>query len=264
MIILDTSEKQWIREYMKPITITLLGTNGWYPTNTGNTLSILIQTPDITIILDAGDGIHKIADICPEVKTPACLFLSHFHLDHISGLHSLARLRFARGLSIYGPPGTSDLLHSFIGYPFTVPATDLPYKITITDLQEGGSICGIPVITAPLIHTQFVYGYRFDLGKTITFCTDTGPCDNYLTLADKADLLISECSYLPGQETPAWPHMNPEMAIAAARSANVKKLALIHFAADLYTTIEMRRDIKTKVEGGSDLIIGEDNMVIRL
>lgn len=261
MIRLDTRQNKWIMECMTPITITLLGTNGWYSTETGNTLSLFIQTPDVAIILDAGDGIHKIADICPEVQTPACLFISHFHLDHISGLHSLARLRFAKGLSIYGPPGTRDLLSSFIGYPFTVPIAELPYRVTITDLPEGRTVCEVPVTTAPLVHTQLVYGYRFELGKIITFCTDTGPCENYLNLAKDANLLISECSYLPGQETPAWPHMNPEMAIDAARTADAKRLVLVHFAADLYTSIAMRRDIRKTVDM-DDLIIGEDGMVI--
>lgn len=251
-------------KHMTQITITLLGTNGWYSTNTGNTLSILIQTPDLAIILDAGDGIHKIADICPVVQTPACLFLSHLHLDHICGMHTLARLRFSRGLTIYGPPGTRELLKSFIGYPFTVPISELPYTVTITDLPEGRSGLRVPVTAAPLIHTQPVYGYRFDLGKIITFCTDTGPCENYLSLANGADLLISECSYLPGQDTPAWPHMNPEMAVASAMKAGVKRLALVHFAADLYTTIAMRREIKLKTPAFPDLIIGEDDMVIEV
>ncbi|MFH0967330.1 MAG: MBL fold metallo-hydrolase, partial [Methanobacteriota archaeon] len=102
---------------MTEIAVTLLGTNGWYSTRTGNTLSVLIQTPNAAIILDAGDGIHKIADICPIIDKPAYLLLSHLHLDHISGLHTLARLRFAEGLTIYGPPGIKNVLTSFIGYP---------------------------------------------------------------------------------------------------------------------------------------------------
>lgn len=246
------------------ITITLMGTNGWYATKTGNTLSILIQTPDEIIILDAGDGIHKIADICPVVQKPAFLLLSHFHLDHISGLHSLARLRFNHGLSIYGPLGTRNILSSFIGYPFTVPVSELPYQVTITELPEGRSRIPIPITTALLEHTQPVYGYRIDLGKIITFCTDTGPCENYLKLARNADLLISECSYLPGENNPEWPHMNPEMAVASAKEAGVKRLALVHFAADLYTNIETRREIRENAPSFPDLIIGEDDMVINV
>ena len=249
---------------MAPITITLLGTNGWYSTKTGNTLSIFIQTSDISIILDAGDGIHKIADICPVVRTPTCLLLSHFHLDHIAGLHALARLRFEQGLNIYGPPGICEILRSFIGYPFTVPVGELPYPVSITELEEGKADTPVPITTALLCHNQPVYGYRIELGKIITFCTDTGPCENYLKLARNADLLISECSYLPGVNNPEWPHMNPEMAISAAKEAEVKKLVLVHFAADLYTSLEMRRDIMTTIPDTRDLIIGEDGMTIRV
>lgn len=249
---------------MTPITITLMGTNGWFSSGTGNTLSIFIQTPDVAIILDAGDGIHKIADICPEVNTPALLFLSHLHLDHISGLHTLARLRFAKGLSIYGPPGIKKTLSEFIGFPFTVPLHELPYPVTITELPEGRSYLPFPVTVAPLVHTQLVYGYRFDVGKIITFCTDTGPCENLQNLARDADVLITECSYLPGQDTPEWPHLNPEMAITCAKEAGSKKLILVHFAADLYTTLQMRRSIRESVPGYADLIIGEDDMVINL
>lgn len=252
---------------MKPITITLLGTNGWYSTKTGNTLSIFIQAADISIILDAGDGIRKVADLCPVVNTPSFLLLSHLHLDHISGLHTLARLRFEQGLVICGPPGIKEILTSFIAYPFTVPMAELPYPVTIIELPEGKILReDIPfhITTSLLVHTQPVYGYRIDIGKIITFCTDTGLCDNYLSLAMGADLLISECSYLPGQDCPEWPHLNPDMAIASARKAGVKRLALVHFAADLYTTLQMRYDIRTKAAHFPDLIVGEDDMVIRL
>ncbi len=249
---------------MAGITITLLGTNGWYPTCTGNTLSILVQAPGISLILDAGDGLHKVAGVCPIIETPAVLLLSHFHLDHISGFHALARLRFARGLQIYGPPGTRAFLESFICRPFTIPLSELPYPVTITDLPEGRADIPVPVTTAYLVHTQPVFGYRIELGRTIAFCTDTGPCDGFHTLARDADLLISECSYLPGENNPAWPHMNPEMAVREAVRAGVEELLLVHFAADLYTTLAMRRNIRETITGFPGLIIGEDGMQISL
>jgi ribonuclease BN (tRNA processing enzyme) len=249
---------------MTSISITLLGTNGWYSSVTGNTLSIFVQTSDTTIILDAGDGIHKVADLCPEVTTPAYLLISHLHLDHISGLHTLARLRFRQGLTIMGPPGVREILTSFIGYPFTVPLAELPYPVTITELPEGKISGPLSLTTAQLVHTQLVYGYRIDVGKIISFCTDTGPCENYLHLARNADILISECSYLPAQESPEWPHLNPETAIACAIEAGAKKLVLVHFAADLYTTLSMRQEIRDKAPSFPDLIIGEDDMVIQI
>lgn len=32
---------------------------------------------------------------------PVSLFISHFHIDHVSGLHSLAKFAFPRGIDVY-------------------------------------------------------------------------------------------------------------------------------------------------------------------
>ena len=50
---------------------------------------------------------------------PIFLFLSHFHLDHIIGLHVLNKFNFAQGLTIIGQSGTRDLLNKIINSPFT-------------------------------------------------------------------------------------------------------------------------------------------------
>jgi ribonuclease BN (tRNA processing enzyme) len=42
--------------YMK---VTFLGTNGWFDTPTGNTVSVLVQTQEYDLIFDAGNGIAK-------------------------------------------------------------------------------------------------------------------------------------------------------------------------------------------------------------
>ena len=55
-----------------------------------------------------------------------------------------------------------------------------------------------------------------------------------------ADLLITECAYKPGQSSEGWPHLNPELAAGIAKEAGAKKLALVHFDAAIYTTIEDR------------------------
>ena len=40
--------------------IIFLGTNGWYDTNTGNTICVLVKDPRYHIIFDAGNGLYKI------------------------------------------------------------------------------------------------------------------------------------------------------------------------------------------------------------
>ena len=84
--------------------ITFLGTNGWYNSPTGNTICILIESADYYIVLDAGDGFYKLSEYIIKDK-PAFLFLSHFHLDHISGLHTLVKFSFKKELKFFGPKG---------------------------------------------------------------------------------------------------------------------------------------------------------------
>jgi len=249
---------------ISPISVTFLGTNGWYSSDTGNTLCILVDTPDTLIILDAGDGFHKIPDLYPYVDKPAVLFISHLHLDHISGLHTLARCKFENGLKIYCLPGNKKYLTEFIGYPYTVPISELSYNLTIEELPVGMSNLPFPVKTALLEHTQPVYGYWFDIGMKIAFCTDTGPCQGIIDLGSGTDLLITECSYLPGLENPGWPHMNPETAISYAIKTGTKRLALVHFAADLYTSLKQREKIEEEYSNHAGLIVGRDDLKILL
>jgi ribonuclease BN (tRNA processing enzyme) len=93
------------------------------------------------------------------------------------------------------------------------------------------------------------YGYRFTLeNKIVSFCTDTGLCTNILLLSDKADLLIAECSFKSGQESKKWPHLNPEEAARIADEAGVKRLALVHFDAGLYTSLSERKIAQKKAQ----------------
>ena len=79
--------------------VTFLGTNGWFDTATGNTVSVLVQSEEYDIIFDAGNGIAK-ADRYITQKKPVFLFISHLHIDHIAGLHTLVKFRFKKGLHI--------------------------------------------------------------------------------------------------------------------------------------------------------------------
>src|SRR3990172_458113 len=100
--------------------ITFLGTNGWYDTSTGNTICILVETEGHNIVLDAGNGFYKL-DRYISYDRPTWLFLSHFHLDHIIGLHILNKFKFKDTFHICGQPGTKEVLGSFVNLPFSMP-----------------------------------------------------------------------------------------------------------------------------------------------
>lgn len=221
--------------------VTFLGTNGWYSTKTGNTPCVLIDADDYYIIFDAGDGIHKL-DRYVNGNKPLYLFLSHFHVEHISGLHILIKFKFNQALRIYGQKGTRKILKRVIDHPFTCPVKDLPFKLHIRELSEGVHRVPFRMTCKQLSHADSCLGYRIELdGKVIAYCTDTGICNNSLLLAKNADVLIHDCAEKSEQRVPKWPHSIPSEAATLAKEANAKQLVLFHFSAAVYNSIEDRK-----------------------
>jgi ribonuclease BN (tRNA processing enzyme) len=229
--------------------VTFLGTNGWYNTETGNTVCTLVQTERYDIILDAGSGLHRSIRLLDGGK-PTFLFLSHFHVDHIVGLHILSKFRFAKGLVICGPAGSRDILGFFLNAPFTVPLAGLPYPIRILELPEENACIPFPVEALPLRHTSLTLGYRIAAeDRTIAYCPDTGYCENAVTLARSVDLLITECAFKKGQTRESWPHLNPETAAQIACDAGAKRLVLTHFDAGIYQSLAERKESEEVAAG---------------
>jgi ribonuclease BN (tRNA processing enzyme) len=243
--------------------VVFLGTNGWYDTETGNTVCTMVRTDCCYLILDAGNGIYKVERYM-DAPRPVHLFLSHFHLDHVAGLHILNKFRFQEGLNIYGQEGTRRVLEILVAEPFTVPLAKLPYPVHVRELSQGRHELPFPVECRYLSHASPCLGYRFEMeGTTIAYCADTGICENAIRLAEGADLLIAECSFLPGEQNPGWPHLNPEDAADIARSAGARRLALVHFDADRYRTLA-EREAAAESAGFEDLVVARDGMVLEL
>lgn len=219
--------------------LTFLGTNGWFDSSTGNTPSALLETEKFYIIFDAGFGFVKV-DECIKDDKPIFLFLSHFHIDHICGLHALPKFNFKQGLTIFGRKDLKKFFKIIINHPYTASLADLSYKVNLAPLKEGNYKQPFTFSCKQLKHTDSALGYRLRIdGKTIVYCSDTAICENDFLLAQDADLLIHECAFVPG-ETSNWGHSNPEEVAAMANKANVKKLVLTHFGAARYNSLAVR------------------------
>lgn len=244
-----------------------LGTNGWYDTETGNTVCTLIDTNNYFIILDAGNGLYKIDQYIPIAsKKPIYLFISHFHLDHIIGLHILNKFNFTQGMRIYGQTGTKNSLNTIINEDYTVPFAKLPFKVDVYELSEGLYNVPFSVECKSMLHSSVCLGYRFEIDeKIIAYCPDTGICENAIKLSENADLLIAECSFKSGQSNAEWPHLNPEDAAQIAKKAKAKKLMLFHFDANIYQTLQDREQAQENAKGiFNNTIAAYDNMEIEI
>jgi len=250
---------------MNKIKVVLLGTNGWYDTDTGNTICTLIICPDFYIILDAGTGIYKLDRYINNEK-PVYIFLSHFHIDHIQGLHILNKFKIKKGLYIFGQKGTKKALGTLINSPFSAPLENLPYETEIIEVPEQINKLPFKARVLPLEHSDITLGIQIEIGgKIISYCPDTDYCENAIKLAKNADLLITECAFKSGQENKEWPHLNPEKAAKIAKIAFCKKLVLVHFDANNYKLIDDRKNAENIAKKYfSDSIAGIDDMEIEV
>jgi ribonuclease BN (tRNA processing enzyme) len=241
-----------------------LGTNGWYDTKTGNTVCVLIETKNKYVIFDAGNGFYKI-DQYVKFDKPIHLFLSHYHLDHIIGLHALNKFNFKQGIDIFGPTGLKTLFKRVINTPYSMPISRLNTRVRLHEIKKGNFL-PTEIEYKELKHNSLCYGYRvISDGKVVTYCTDTGICRNLSLLASKADLFITECSLRPGQVDNKWPHLNPSQAAEIASKSKCRELVLIHFDASIYLSKADREDaaaVGRKIFRNT--LAAEDGLVIDL
>ena len=118
----------------------------------------------------------------------------------------------------------------------------LPYRTEIYEVPEEQVITPFKFTFLPLKHSSVCLGFRFEIeDKVISYCTDTGYCENAVKLAKDADLLITECALKTGRPNEDWPHLSPEDAARIADEGNAKKLALVHFEANEYPALDARK-----------------------
>lgn len=217
--------------------IYFLGTNGWYTTPTGNTPCILIDSQEGYVIFDAGNGIYKIDQYIKKDK-PISLFISHFHLDHVSGLHILDKFNFKQPINIYIAKGRKKDFETLCNLPYTSPNVN----VNLHELNEGKNNIGFEVEVFEMNHAYQDHAFRINLeGKFIAYSGDTGICDNSKPLALNADCLIHECSFIDADTQENWGHVDPRLAATLAKEANTKKLILTHFDASKYDNLEKRK-----------------------
>lgn len=202
-----------------------------------------------TLCLTAGNAIYKIDKYIKEDK-PISLFLSHFHIDHISGLHMLVKFKFKQGIDVYFAKGRKNDFNLFVNPPYTIGITNdkkniytMKSEIRLHELEEGDSDIGFPVTMKKLCHGFENHGFRVTLeGKSVVYSGDTKIVPNGLLLAKNADLLIHECSNVVSPKDDEWGHTDPVQTAQFARNANVKKLVMTHFSPVGYDTLEKRKE----------------------
>lgn len=239
------------------IKVTFWGVRGSYPQCNpgftkvgGHTSCVSLEIDDQFLIFDAGTGIIDAGEeaIRKGLKK-ATLFISHPHADHISGLAFFKPLHnpnfeltiIAGGLSSLG--GIESLLAKVISPPyFPIPWAQIACQKTCIDLSLDAIFTRkhLKISLMGLDHPGGSTGYRVDItDKSVCYITDTahspGKIDhNLVEFIQRTDLLIYDTTFTEEEfaTKPTWGHSTWNQAVALAKAAAVRRLALFHHNPD--------------------------------
>ncbi len=214
--------------------IFFLGTGTAIPVRHHAPAGLLVVAARQRILLDIGPGTLSRLELagfsCAQLDA---LLISHFHSDHTLDLATLLQVfNYSPGaertqpFNIIASPGMENFYKRLLElYPELVP---LSYELKIkTVFQDRFTIGELDVSTAPTEHTPHSIAYRLeDNQHALVYSGDAPPRGQLARLADKADMLVCECSFPAGWETED--HLNADTAGSIAKQAGVKSLVLTH------------------------------------
>jgi ribonuclease BN (tRNA processing enzyme) len=242
----------------------ILGGGGWLPADGREVCCLYLREGDRALLLDAGTGARRLvtdADLLEEVER-LDIVLTHFHLDHVSGLVALPALElpvgiWAAGRQLAGVP-TLDLLHRLLDPPFLLDQpSDLGELVReVHELEPGATTIGpFELVTrVQPKHPQPTLGIKVD--GSLVYCTDTAYDEATIDFARGARVLVHEGFYAAESQDDNG-HTAAGDAARLAAAAGVERLVLIHLhpLADEQQLLEFARRHFAASEVGRDGLV---------
>jgi ribonuclease Z len=210
--------------------LILFGTGGYFPTTRRHTACLML--PEIGVVLDAGSGMCQIGKHLQTEQLD--IFLSHAHLDHISGLTYLVNLVPANVLAHTTVHGEAAKLAAVRDHLFAEPIFPVAPPFRFAPLAEPCALLEGGTLTHfPLIHPGGSVGFRLDWpNHSMAYVTDTTADVNadYVQRIRGVDLLVHEAYFADDiNNLPAnTGHSSLVRVAEVAAAANVGRLVIAH------------------------------------
>lgn len=217
--------------------LTVIGCSGSYPGPESPASCYLVEDErdgrTWRILLDLGSGALGPLQRYVDPLTVDAVFLSHLHPDHcfdMSGFYVMRRYHpggVPPRIPVYGPRGTAERLATAYGLP-TSPGMGNEFDFRAYD----GSTVEVGPFTVDVtrvVHPVAAFAVRVSAGAaSLVYSGDTAPSTSMVRLAEGADLLLAEASFLDDEDNPAGLHLTGREAGRAAKEAAVDRLVLTH------------------------------------
>lgn len=244
--------------------LTVLGSGTAVPHARRGSPGYLLRTAGTTLLVDPGSGsTHRLARAGASPHQVGAVLISHFHPDHCADLTAfLWACRVVGGgvrppLHLIGPPGMAQHW-TRLRETWGRALADLKFDVQVQEvLDRELSIGDLTARTAPVAHTNPTIGLRLTdpSGRVFAYSADSGECDTLVTLSDRADLFLCECSFPDSVAVEG--HLSPASVARIAGRARPARVLLTHLYPDwdgADPAAEVRQawsgDVRTAEDGG--------------
>ena len=218
---------------MSTMRLTVIGCSGSFPGPDSPSSCYLLEAEGFRLVIDMGNGALGVLQRYAELFGIDAICVSHLHADHCIdvGSYWIARQFAPDGpkpaIPVYGPPGTAARIKPVLG-PNAPELQNSPFDFR--DLAVGKREIGpFLVATDHMNHPLETFGFRVEhAGGRLAYSADTGECEALVRLAEGADVLLCEGSYLEGPGNAANVHLTARQAGEHATRAGVGRLILTH------------------------------------
>jgi ribonuclease BN (tRNA processing enzyme) len=223
----------------------VLGGGGWIPTARRLTNCYAIETRRSVILLDCGVGAARLLDPMLQAvlgrASRVLVILSHYHHDHVEGLHYLLHILGNHEVTIAAPPSKvtlarpADVLGRYGGspllpHPIATWGDCFPRGFELVELAEGTNLVAgekVEVIAQP--HSDPSIGIRV---REVTYVMDTVVRKESVAFAARSAILIHD-AWLDSEDEDARhedlaTHGTAAGAARIAAEAQVQQLVLGH------------------------------------
>jgi ribonuclease BN (tRNA processing enzyme) len=250
--------------------VTILGSGTCVPSLARSAASVLVQTGENRIVLDAGAGtMRRLLEAGVSIFEVTHLLFSHFHPDHTGELVPFLFAnkypdpdRRTRPLFLGGGPGFSVFYHQLKGvFNEWIDGAGL---LQLFDFKNKNDIIAnedLAVCATAVNHRPESIAFKITVpgGPSMVYSGDTDVCESLIAFSQNADLLICESALPDGLKQPG--HLTPSLAGEIAARANVKKLVLTHFYPECDASDIVQQCRKTYA---GPLILARDLLTIEL